>query len=96
MRERHKRFLDDCRTFAYQTHQRLEHKKIENPSLPNLLRTATIPFCTKTFAYYADMYRTLLLRAFAVVARAVGTLVEQGKGQSQGTMEEQERQAALV
>lgn len=93
MRERHLRFLNDFRGFAFQTHVRLERKKIENPSLANLLRAATIPFCTKTFTYYADMFHALLLRAFSVVARAMAALAGEREG---NTMEERERQAALV
>lgn len=72
------RFLNDFRGFAFQTHVRLERKKIENPSLNNLLRPATIPFCTKTFTYYADMFRTLLLRTFSVVVKAITALVSEG------------------
>lgn len=94
VRERHLRFLADCRGFAFQTHLRLERRKIENPSAANLLREATVPFCTKSFLYYADMFRTLLSRAFSVVVRAVGGLVGAEAGEL--TMEEREKLAGLV
>ena len=75
VRERHARFLADWRTFALQTHARLDRKKIENPSLANVLREATVPFCAKTAVHYADMLRPALLRAFSGVGRAVSALV---------------------
>lgn len=74
------RFLSECRGFLFQTHTQLERKKIENPSLANLLRETIVSFCTKTFLYYADMFRTLLSRAFSVVQGAVVALVNAKTG----------------
>jgi hypothetical protein len=93
-KEKHLRFISDCRNFAFQSHLRLERRKIENPSIANLLREMNIAFCTKTFLYYADMYRSLLTRTFSVVHRSIQAFILQNFREL--TMEEREKLASVI
>ncbi len=75
MKEKHLRFLSDCRNFCFQAYLREEREKIENPSIANLMQHMNVGFCSKTFVFYADMYRTMLTRCFSLVNRIVSDML---------------------
>ena len=53
-------------------------------------------FCCKTFLYYADMYRSMLARAFSIANRGVTELVRLSKREPNMTLEEKEKMALVV
>lgn len=65
IREMQARFLGECRNFCMGVCLRAE-KKVENPSIKNLLQMMTIAFCGKTFTYFSDLFRNLMVRTFSV------------------------------
>lgn len=44
-------------------------------------------FCCKTFLYYADMYRSMLARAFSIANRGVTALIKLSKQEKTLTLE---------
>lgn len=70
------RFLSDCRNFIFQNYLKEERKKIENPSISNLLQQMNIFFCSKTFIYYSDIYRTMLTRLFSIFNKTIHVFIE--------------------
>lgn len=94
LREQHHRFLSDLRNFAFQSHIRFERRKVENPSLANLLREMNVPFCAKAFSYYADCLRSLIARTFSTAHCALRTLLQQDVKAL--NLEERERLGAVL
>ena len=75
VKEKHLRYLSDCRNFCFQAYLREDREKIENPNIGNLVQHMNIFFCTKAFIYYADMYRTMLTRSFSLVNKIVLAMI---------------------
>ena len=70
MRGLHQKYLLEFRNFCNEACQR-NNKEVDNPSLPNLLKEMSVSFCSKTFSYFFDVHKSMLLRVASVYGKVL-------------------------
>lgn len=68
LRGYHNNFILDFRNFCDEACRNHGREK-DNPSLPNLLKELSVPFCAKVYSYFFDIHKSILLRYFALVQK---------------------------
>lgn len=58
------------------------------------MQQMNINFCSRTFTYYADVYRTLISRTFSLVHRGVQALLDESLGEI--SIEQKQKLAGVV